>query len=68
MGPAPTLPVKPLWARFRPPPAPTGASHCLGALAHRGIGDRAPLLQMAVVLVGLRFADVGQMGTIRKTA
>jgi len=35
LGPAPTLPVKPLRARLRPPPAPAGVSHAHTVIAAR---------------------------------
>src|SRR5215472_15765925 len=39
LGPAPTLPVKPLRARLRPPPAPAGVSSCRVRHGRRGCGE-----------------------------
>jgi hypothetical protein len=66
MGPAPTLPVMPLWARLRPPPAPAGVSSCHEARAGNltqvtDVGDNRALM-------AADFAEAGQMGTISKTA
>jgi hypothetical protein len=68
MGPAPTLPVKPLWARLGHRQRLQGLLNARRPEREPGIWFRLPMLKRDVAWRAVGFAYVGQMGTMRKTA